>query len=129
MARKSWQEVKDPFHEALRLDSGERDQFLNKACDGDIEFRIEVESLLDSLNEAKSFLEQPVIGEPRSKTTFQLREGQAISHYRIISPIASGGMGEVYLAEDEQLQRSAALKVLPSDLLKSKERLRRFQRE
>ena len=130
MAGKSWQEVKNTFHEALRLDSGERDKFLENACDGDIEFRIEVESLLDSLNEAKSFLEQPVIGEtPRPKASFQLKEGQAISHYRIVSPIASGGMGEVYLAQDEQLQRSAALKVLPSDLLQSKDRLRRFQRE
>src|SRR6188508_85529 len=130
MARKSWQEIKNTFHEALRVDSGERDQFLDKACDGDIEFRIEVESLLDSLNEAKSFLEQPVIGETsRHKASFQLKEGQAISHYRIVSPIASGGMGEVYLAQDEQLQRSAALKVLPSDLLQSKDRLRRFQRE
>ena len=130
MSAKNWQQVKDTFHEALRLDSGERDRFLDKACDGDIEFRIEVESLLVSLNEAKNFLEQPVVGEtPRPKAGFQLKEGQAISHYRIISPIASGGMGEVYLAEDEQLKRSAALKVLPSDLLKSKERLRRFQRE
>ena len=130
MSAKNWQQVKDTFHEALRRESGERDRFLDKACDGDIDFRIEVESLLVSLNEAKNFLEQPVIGEPpRPKAGFQLKEGQAISHYRIISPIASGGMGEVYLAEDEQLRRSAAIKVLPARLLNSKERLSRFQRE
>ena len=95
---------------------------------GDIAFRIEVESLLISLTEAKNFLEQPVIGE-KPKSAWQLENGQTISHYRIVSPIASGGMGEVYLAEDEQLRRNVALKVLPEDLLENRERLRRFQRE
>ncbi|MEO7672733.1 MAG: protein kinase [Pyrinomonadaceae bacterium] len=130
MAHKNWQQVKDTFHEALRHDSAERDEYLNDACGGDIEFRIEVESLLISLTEAKSFLEQPVTGEvPRPTSGWQLENGQIISHYRIISPIASGGMGDVYLAEDEQLGRKAALKVLPEDLLENRERLQRFQRE
>ena len=130
MPPKNWQQVKDTFHDALRLDSGERDRFLDKACGDDIEFRIEVESLLISLAEAKSFLEQPVIGEvSQPKSAWQLKNGQAISHYRIVSPIASGGMGEVYLAEDEQLRRNVALKILPASLLENKDRLHRFQRE
>src|SRR5262245_43126469 len=130
MSARKWQQVKNIFHEALRLESAERDRFLDEACDGDVEFRIEVESLLVSLSEAKSFLELPAIREAsKPKAGFQLKEGQAISHYRIISPIASGGMGEVYLAEDEQLKRRAAIKVLPSDLLGSQDRLRRFERE
>ncbi len=128
MARKNWQQVKSTFHDALRLESDDRDRFLEAACDGDIEFRIEVESLLISLKEAKSFLEEPVISE-LAEPSWQLAEGRKLSHYRIISPIASGGMGEVYLAEDEQLNRKVALKVLPADLLENKERLRRFQRE
>ncbi len=130
MARKNWQNVKDTFHDALRLDPGERGPFLDKACNDDIEFRIEVESLLISLAEAKSFLEQPIIGEtPKPDSAWRLNDGEIISHYRIVSPIASGGMGEVYLAEDEKLGRRVALKILPEDILADRNRLRRFRRE
>jgi len=116
------------FHEALRVDPTLRDRFLDNACAGDIDLRIEVESLLISFTDAKSFLEEPVVGDVRAEP-WQLRDGQKISHYRVVSPIASGGMGEVYLADDEQLNRQVALKVLPQGLLQDKERLRRFQRE
>src|SRR5688500_16942504 len=128
MPRKNWQQVKDTFHEALRIDPALRDRFLDEACAGDIDLRIEVESLLISFTDAKSFLEEPVVGDVRA-VPWQLTDGQKISHYRIVAPIASGGMGEVYLADDEQLNRQVALKVLPQGLLEDKERLRRFQRE
>src|SRR2546423_12806454 len=52
-----------------------------------------------------------------------------LSHYRIVSKIGAGGMGEVYLAEDTQLHRKVALKVLPSELGQNRERLRRFEQE
>ncbi len=58
-----------------------------------------------------------------------LKDGQCISHYKIISHIASGGMGEVYLAEDQKLHRRVGLKILPEQMLADKDRLRRFQRE
>jgi serine/threonine protein kinase len=131
MRTEDWKQVKDTFHEALRRDERERCEYLDDACAANNELRTEVDSLLECLKEAESFLEQPVVSceTNQPKSEWQLKEGQAISHYRIIAPIASGGMGEVYLAEDEQLHRKAALKILPSDLLESKDRLRRFQRE
>lgn len=49
-----------------------------------------------------------------------------ISHYRIVSKIAVGGMGEVYVAEDT---RKVAIKVLPADFANDEERLRRFEQE
>jgi eukaryotic-like serine/threonine-protein kinase len=50
-------------------------------------------------------------------------------HYRIVGLIGTGGMGEVYAAEDTKLQRRVALKLLPSDMAADPERLQRFQRE
>ncbi|HKR00354.1 MAG TPA: protein kinase [Pyrinomonadaceae bacterium] len=55
--------------------------------------------------------------------------GTHFGRYEIRSPIGAGGMGEVYLAHDTQLDRSVALKLLPQDVTKDEDRLRRFQQE
>ncbi|PYS51386.1 MAG: hypothetical protein DMF68_04560 [Acidobacteria bacterium] len=55
--------------------------------------------------------------------------GTHFGRYEIRSPIGAGGMGEVYLAEDTQLDRPVALKLLPADVTKDEDRLRRFQQE
>ena len=53
----------------------------------------------------------------------------SISHYRILSKIGEGGMGEVYLAEDTRPHRKVALKVLPASLAANRDRMRRFEQE
>src|SRR5215813_9061436 len=58
-----------------------------------------------------------------------LPERVTISHYRILSHIGAGGMGEVYLAEDVNLGRRVALKVLPEQFNSDEDRLRRFEQE
>ena len=55
--------------------------------------------------------------------------GQTLAHYKILKKIGSGGMGEVFLAEDTKLDRKVAVKVLPPELAESEERRARFTRE
>src|SRR3989440_6147960 len=55
--------------------------------------------------------------------------GTKLGRYEIRSKIGEGGMGEVYLAEDTQLHRKVALKVLPADVASNRDRMRRFRQE
>ena len=59
----------------------------------------------------------------------ELPPGTGLSHYRIVSKIGAGSMGEVYLAQDTKLDRKVALKILPADLAANRDRMQRFVRE
>src|SRR2546422_3662451 len=59
----------------------------------------------------------------------ELSANTILSHYRIVSKIGTGGMGEVYLAQDTKLDRKVALKILPADLASNRDRMQRFVRE
>jgi len=52
-----------------------------------------------------------------------------LAHYEIIAKIGAGGMGEVYRARDTRLNRDVAIKVLPDEFSRDKDRLARFERE
>ena len=58
-----------------------------------------------------------------------LESGQTLQHYRIIDQIGAGGMGEVWRATDDRLDREVAIKVLPPSFADNKELLARFERE
>ncbi|MFL6229498.1 MAG: protein kinase domain-containing protein [Pyrinomonadaceae bacterium] len=58
-----------------------------------------------------------------------IENGSLLGHYRIVSPLGAGGMGEVYLARDERLGRNLAIKVLSGEFTQNADRLRRFEQE
>ena len=58
-----------------------------------------------------------------------LEPGSKLGPYEILAPLGAGGMGEVYRARDERLEREVAIKVLPADLAGDANRLARFERE
>lgn len=132
MKPERWQQLDQLFHSALERAPAERGAFLDEACAGDHSLRKQVDRLLSAHEEAGSFIESPALEvEARSLAGDQGESavGQTISHYKILSSLGVGGMGEVYLAEDSSLGRKIALKLLPADFTRDRDRVRRFQQE
>jgi len=98
-------------------------------CGGDPSFQSEVESLIASHEAAGSFLETPAVASPEPEKAADALVGRTLGAYRILSPLGTGGMGEVFLAHDSRLGRKVALKLLPEALSRDPERLRRFRQE
>jgi serine/threonine protein kinase len=59
----------------------------------------------------------------------RLMIGKTVGHYRILSKLGAGGMGEVFLADDTRLERKAAIKFLPAEVAADAERRQRFLTE
>lgn len=57
------------------------------------------------------------------------RRGETFSHYQILEKIGTGGMGEIYRAQDTRLKRAVAIKFLSEDLTGDPEARRRFIQE
>ncbi|HEY5405276.1 MAG TPA: protein kinase, partial [Pyrinomonadaceae bacterium] len=133
MNRERWQQINAIFNEAIACEPRSRASFLTEACQGDSTLQDEVEHLLTAFEAAGSFLETPAAEsldlDNKPKRTPTLTAGQQLAHYQIVSELGSGGMGEVYLANDLKLDRPVAIKILPSQFTQSVAQVRRFERE
>ncbi|NNE98680.1 MAG: protein kinase [Pyrinomonadaceae bacterium] len=132
MNPEKWQKINDIFQSVLDLDPEKRKAYLEKACDGDKSLRREVESLLEADEDAGTFIAGNAaedVGHLLNDETKSALPGESLGQYEIISILGSGGMGNVYLARDPKLDRSIAVKTLPSSSSYKSDYVKRFRTE
>ena len=112
--------VEQIFHDILDLPDEEKGAYLATVCNGDDSLRSEVLSLLSSHEAGNGFFEESALElglSVLSRSSEQSLLGKTIGNYKIVSRLGKGGMGEVYLAEDDRLSRKVALKFLSHELI------------
>jgi tRNA A-37 threonylcarbamoyl transferase component Bud32/tetratricopeptide (TPR) repeat protein len=121
----NWRQVKEILNSALDLDASEREAYLAAVCSGDSGLRQEVEDLLHSYR--SEFMEQPIVADQEADS--DLAMGSILGRYEIIRMIGLGGMGKVYLATDNHLDRKVAIKVLNQKYENHQTNIQRFIQE
>ncbi|PYS98896.1 MAG: hypothetical protein DMF63_12510, partial [Acidobacteria bacterium] len=132
MNSERWKKVKELFDAVVELEPDERARYLDRACESDSGLRSDVDKLLSSFQDSDGFLEEPASNHVASailESKAMLKPGDRFAHYKILRQIGVGGMGEVYLAEDEKLDRRVAIKILNERFGKNDSHLQRFIRE
>lgn len=132
ITRERWQRIKAIFDAAQAYAPADRASFLEKAYGDDESLRREVESLLAADASNEDFLRAPAYeftAGMLAEGEAEFAAGQQIGRYTILSVLGSGGMGEVYLAQDGRLGRQIALKLISADFARDETRVRRFEQE
>jgi serine/threonine protein kinase len=150
-SKERFDRVRGIFEKASRLTDIERDKFIESACGEDLELRKLVKALLreaeftdpafdeywseavtpalESLKANPSQLEALLEDPGTTSAGLDTLVGKTISHFEILSPIGRGGMGMVFKAHDQDLDRTVALKFLPPGIGQEKAVKERFINE
>ena len=123
------QSAGEVFEAALDLPPDQRSAYLTRVCRESPELRSLVEELLSDYQRMGSFLDEPVVEPVNTTVGHILTAGAKLGRYTVIEPLGSGGMGAVYRARDEKLERVVALKILSPGVLTGEESRRRFRKE
>jgi serine/threonine protein kinase/dienelactone hydrolase len=127
------QSAEDIFATALDLPSDLREEYLARVCGSSSELRKDVDKLLFDYHRMGGFLDSALLTadgyQPTASPELVAPAAQKLGRYSIIEPIGSGGMGAVYRARDEKLERFVAIKVLSPGLVIGEEERRRFRKE
>ena len=118
---------------ALELPAEARDAYLDEACRADAQLRREVAALLTAHSDSEGFLDAPLL-ELLAKDICAVPvtpdlTGQRIDRYEVVSRLGAGGIGEVWLANDTELPRKVAIKMLSPRLAGDAAHVHRFQQE
>ncbi len=118
------------FLAAIELDDAARAAYLDRECAGDAELRRLVDNLLKAVPRLGRFMEDPPLGERETADTNVAESpGAIIGPFKLLQELGEGGMGVVYLAEQEKpVRRRVALKVIRAGLDSSKV-VARFEHE
>ncbi len=129
MTPEHWQLIEQIYHAASERKPPDRAAFLDEVCAGDQALRGEVEALLAANERIGGFATAVGVETNTTAPSPSPSPGQQINHYRMLSPLGAGGMGEVWLAEDTRLGRKVAIKLLPAQFTRNASRVRRFEQE
>ena len=115
----------DLFHAALNMPPEERAAYLDDVCQANPTQKEEIQSLLDSHDEAHTFLGK----EPAPLPTVSFHPPKCIQQYELIEQIGEGAMGVVFKAKDTTLGRIVAIKFLKPEIYPTHQSVDRLQRE
>ncbi|MEO8369007.1 MAG: protein kinase [Candidatus Solibacter sp.] len=120
-----WRRIKEILDITLRLPPAEREAYLTRVCEDDVDLRAEVNSLLEAQEAAGDFLEKPLFREPADPVL-----GARLGAYQVVELIGNGGMGSVYRAVrvDQAFHKDVAIKVVQRGLDLDRV-VRQFRRE
>src|SRR5690349_13229524 len=118
MNRERFAKAGEILTQLFEIPLSDRPAFLDVACGDDATLRKEVQELLLWHERGDTFLETPALNleaaQLHESATGSLA-GRRIGQYEALSFLSAGGMGEVYRARDERLDRHVAIKVLRAD--------------